>query len=88
MFGFDKMFDFNRDGKLDNFERAMQFQFLNEMNCEESHDSGSSWDDEEEDESDVFAEAGLDYEELEFMDPDERREVLEDAGLDPDEFDF
>jgi len=25
---------------------------------------------------------------LEFMDPDERREVLEDAGLDPDEFDF
>ena len=22
------------------------------------------------------------------MDPDERREVLEDAGLDPDEFDF
>ena len=31
---------------------------------------------------------GLDYDELEYMDPDERREVLEDAGLDPDEFDF
>ena len=31
---------------------------------------------------------GLDYDELEFMDPDERREVLEDTGLDPDEFDF
>ena len=29
-----------------------------------------------------------DSEELEFMDPDERREVLEDAGLDPDEYDF
>ncbi len=40
------------------------------------------------DEDDVFAEAGLDYDELEFMDPDERREVLEDAGLDPDDFDF
>ena len=29
-----------------------------------------------------------DFVQLEFMDPDERREVLEDAGLDPDEFDF
>lgn len=26
MFGFDKMFDFNRDGKLDSWERAAQFQ--------------------------------------------------------------
>ena len=42
----------------------------------------------DDDETDVFAEAGLDYDELEFMDPEERREVLEDAGLDPDEFDF
>ena len=30
----------------------------------------------------------LEPDELEFMDPDERREVLEDAGLDPDEYDF
>ena len=74
MFGFDKMFDFNRDGRLDSFERAAQFQFMD------------SFDDD--DEQDVFAEAGLDYDELEFMDPEERREVLEDAGLDPDEFDF
>ena len=36
----------------------------------------------------IFAEAGLNYDELEFMDPEERRKVLEDAGLDPDEFDF
>ena len=42
----------------------------------------------DDDEQDIFAEAGLDYDELEFMDPEERREVLEDAGLDPDEFDF
>ena len=57
MFGFDKMFDFNRDGRLN-------------------------------DEQDIFAEAGLDYDELEFMDPKERREVLQDAGLDSEEFDF
>lgn len=42
----------------------------------------------DDDEIDTFADAGLDYDELEFMDPDERREVLEDAGLDPDGFDF
>ena len=31
MFGFDKMFDFNRDGKLDSWERAAQCQFMDEM---------------------------------------------------------
>ena len=76
MFGFDKMFDFNRDGKLDSLERAVQFQFMDEMMKDDD------------DEIDIFADAGLDYDELEFMDPDERREVLEDVGLDPDEFDF
>lgn len=32
--------------------------------------------------------AGLDVSELEFMEPDERTEVLEEAGLDPDDYDF
>ena len=32
--------------------------------------------------------SGLDPEELEFMDSDERREALEEAGLDPDDYDF
>ena len=76
MFGFDKMFDFNRDGKLDSLERAVQFQFMDDM-LKEDHSSS----DFNEDEADVFGDAGLDYDELEFMDPDERREVLEDAGL-------
>lgn len=31
MFGFDKMFDFNRDGRLNALERAAQFQFMDEM---------------------------------------------------------
>lgn len=31
MFGFDKMFDFNRGGKLDSWERAAQFQFMDEI---------------------------------------------------------
>ena len=32
--------------------------------------------------------AGLDYDELSFMDEDERIEALEDAGLDADDYDF
>ena len=81
MFGFDDIFDFDHDGHLDAFERDAEFQFMYEMTK-----SGES--DSIDDEEDVFAEAGLDYDELEFMDPEERREVLEDAGLDSDEFDF
>ena len=81
MFGFDKMFDFNRDGRLNAFERDAQFQFIDEKRGK----SDLFGDDNE---TDVFAEAGLDYDDLEFMDPEERREVLEDAGVDPDEFDF
>ncbi|MDO5390309.1 MAG: hypothetical protein Q4F24_04335 [Eubacteriales bacterium] len=73
MFGFDKMFDFNRDGRLDVFERAAQFM-------DEMLKSGESDSFDDDDETDVFVEAGLDYDELEFMDPEERREVLEEAG--------
>ena len=57
---------------------------------EDLEDEGDEWD-EFEDEDEVRAEledAGLDYDELEYMDPDERREMLEDAGLDPDDYDF
>ena len=59
MFGFDKMFDFNRDGKLDSWERAAQFQFMDEMM---KNDEKSIFDDD--DKSDIFADAGLDYDEL------------------------
>ena len=81
MFGFDDIFDFDHDGHLDAVERDAEFQFVYGMTKSGESDS---FDDDE----DVFAEAGLDYNELEYMDPEERREVLEDAGLDPDEFDF
>ena len=69
--------------RLNAFERAAQFQFMDELMTSGEADS---FDDD--DERDIFAEAGLDYDELELMDPEERREVLEDAGLNPDEFDF
>lgn len=57
-------------------ESAMEFTFLKELL---------------KDDSDVQTElelSGLDPDELEFMDAVERREALEDAGLDSDEYDF
>lgn len=52
----------------------------------EDHDD---FDEDSEEDSDFELEsAGLFREDLEFMDEDERREVLEEAGLDPEEFEF
>lgn len=72
------MFDFNRDGELSTFERAAEFAFLNDMLSEE----------EAEEQMTELELSGLNVEELKFMDEDERREALEEAGLDPDEYDF
>ena len=74
---FGGMFDFNHDGKMNAFERATEFQFFNDVVMA---DEDSTTDD-------VLAEAGLDRDELSWMDEDERREALEEAGLDPMDFD-
>ena len=79
---FGRMFDLNRDGKLDAWEKAMEYEFMTSLNDE---------DDDCEDEDEELTElelAGIDPIELEYMDANERREVLEEAGLDPDDFDF
>lgn len=81
---FGELFDFNHDGKLDSFEKTMDFMAFNEM----MNESESSSDDEDEELADEIESAGLDYDELSFMDDDERREALEDAGLDPDDYEF
>ena len=81
---FGGLFDFNHDGELDPMERAMDFMAFDEMMKE----SDASSDDEDEDLVDEIESAGLDYDELSFMDEDERREALEDAGLDLDDYDF
>ena len=48
-----------------------------------------SGDDDEDDEMlEELELEGLDYDELSFMDEAERREALEDAGLDADDYDF
>lgn len=71
------LFDLNGDGKLDAMEQAAEFSFLEHMLEEDTV---------QEEVEDALEEAGFTLEELQFMDADERREALEEAGLDPDEF--
>ena len=83
--------DLNGNGKIGGSE----MMFAEEMLCtsREEHealfgDGGDFEDDTKEDfEIDAMA-AGLDVDELELMDPDDRAEALEEAGLDPDDYDF
>ena len=64
--------DLNRDGMLDLAEQAFQLDFLTrKMKDETCEEHGGD----------------LELDDLEFMDEDERREALEDAGNDPDDFD-
>lgn len=80
--------DFDRNGDVDALERF----FGEEMLCgsKEEHEAlfGDSGNFAEDDTDDELEMAGLDRFELELMDEDERCEALEDAGLDPDDFDF
>lgn len=71
---FGNLFDFNGDGKLDAFEKAAEFGAF--MNMVDSY------------QKDELTSLGLDIDELDLMDDDECREAIEDAGLDPDDYDF
>ena len=65
--------------------------FAGEILCtsREEHEAlfGDVGDFEDDFEIDAMA-AGLDVDELERMNPDDRTEALEEAGLDPDDYDF
>ena len=78
---FGSLFDFNHDGELDTVERTYDFMAFNELmiGAEKA---------EREEKVNELESAGLDYDELWYMDDYERREAIEEAGLDPDDFDF
>lgn len=76
---YDAHFDFDGDGKLNAYEYSVMDDLVF------GHDEDFDESDELED---VLTTAGLDVLDLECMDADERREALEDAGLDPDDYDF
>lgn len=69
---FGDLFDLNGDGQLDSMEKAVEFGAFMQMidSCQK----------------DELTSAGLDMNELELMDEAERREVIESAGLDPDDY--
>lgn len=71
---FGGLFDLNGDGRLDMFEESAEFSFF--MNMLDSS------------KEDDLSDAGLNIDELELMNDYKRREALEDAGLDPYEYDF
>ena len=79
--------DLNGDGEIDSSE----MMFAGEILCtsREEHEAlfGDVGDFEDDFEIDAMA-AGLDVDELELMDPDDRAEALEEAGLVPDDYDF
>lgn len=84
---FGGLFDFNHDDEMDTFEKAAGFAtFACIMDTMESEKEASGFNEDEED--DELEMSGLDRDELELMDDDERREALEDAGVDPDDYDF
>lgn len=90
---FGSMFDFNRDGQMGVFERAAEFAFVNHLMTESNKSETPSDVDSDEYGLDDYQVSeleleGLDLDELSFMDEWERREAIENAGLDPDDYDF
>lgn len=82
---FDRdVFDFNGDGKVDGFETYVGLQIMASSRQEAialtGDDTFYTGSDSLEEDEDELAD------ELEYMDEDERREALEDAGLDPDDY--
>lgn len=82
---FDRdLFDFNGDGKVDGFETYVGLQIMASSRQEAialtGDDTFYTGSDSLEEDEDELAD------ELEYMDEDERREALEDAGLDPDDY--
>ena len=73
---FGNLFDINGDGELSAGERMMDFALFHHMATEGDEAA------------EKLSEAGIDPLDFEFMDDDERRDALEDAGLDLDDLDF
>ena len=92
---FDRpLFDFNGDGTTDGFETFVGLQMIAgsrqeaiALTGDDAFYTGSDDLGEDDELVDKLEMAGLDVDELEYMDEDERREALEDAGLKPDDYD-
>lgn len=73
-----------KDGSLNAYERSM----MDSIVFGEDSDEKSYMEDKSDDIEYSLALEGVDLDDLEDMSEEERHEVLEDAGLDSDDFDF
>ena len=77
--GFGGLFDVDGDGSLDAGETAFSLMMMDE----ELTDEGA-----EDEDSELELVTGYSRDDLELMDAEERAEILESAGYEPDDFDF
>ena len=79
---YDSLFDRNHDGALDFHERLDMDDYYDRINGVGIYENNFT----EEDFESELEDAGLDLDELDMMDEEERAQALEDAGLDPDDW--
>lgn len=86
-----RLFDFNGDGKTDFMEWSVGMQMTAssrqeaiDLTGDDTFYPGSDTLEEDDDELDLY---GLDRDDLEMMDEEDMRIDLEDAGLEPDNYD-
>ena len=77
--GFGGLFDVDGDGSLDADETAFGLMMMDDVLTDE---------DAEEEDSELELATGYSRDDLELMDSEERAEILEDVGFEPDDFDF
>lgn len=77
--GFGGLFDVDGDGSLDADKTAFGLMMMDDVLTDE---------DAEEEDSELELATGYSRDDLELMDAEERAEILEEAGYEPDDFDF
>ena len=82
--GFGGLFDMDGDGTLDAGETAFGLMMMDDILTDEESDDAESLEDDDE----LELMTGFSRDDLEFMDAEERAEVLGDAGYEPDDFGF
>ena len=82
--GFGGLFDMDGDGTLDAGETAFGLMMMDDVLTDEESDDADNFDDDDE----LELMTGYSRDDLEFMDAEERAEILEEAGCEPDDFGF
>ena len=77
--GFGGLFDVDGDGSLDVGEAALGLMMMDDTLTDEGAEA---------EDSELELMTGYSRDDLELMDAEERAEILEEAGFDPDDFDF